>query len=549
MMIKNRRFSPNVSWLKMSGMVFFLVLSVFVHGASVSPINPVERSEDIAFSNTPQMYGSWLFEGGFSEASFSGLNPAYKISQGDLLLVQIWGGLDFQAELKVDAQGNVFIPKVGPVRLAGVTNAELNRVLLNAVKRVYKSNVNTYVTLQSTQKVKVFLAGLVSKPGLYEGQSADSLLKFIDQAGGIRESLGGYRQIELKRNLEVIAQFDLYQFISHGNLPLIQLLEGDVIFVGASKGEVSIEGDVSFSGRYEISANNSDLSEILAAVSPTSRATHVTIIEASGLEVNAKQISIAKAAGQTIKAGARIKISSQQRPSSISVEVLGEHDSAREMILPVGASLKDVLESINFTRRSNQSGIQLYRASVAAEQKEMLAASLSLLERNVLTTPSSTNEAALLRKVEAEGVLSWISRARQVEPRGQIILTEGFDPSAVLLRQGDRIVIPSVNSIVQVHGDVTFPAAIVFKHKQSVMSYLNQAGGVSGRIKNKMIFIKKPNGSFLSLKGSVKYRGAVEPGDEIFVLSKPEVKSLQLTKDISQVLYQIAIAAAVVVAF
>ncbi|PCI52205.1 MAG: polysaccharide export protein, partial [Moraxellaceae bacterium] len=315
----------------MSGMVFFLVLSVFVHGASVSPINPVERSEDIAFSNTPQMYGSWLFEGGFSEASFSGLNPAYKISQGDLLLVQIWGGLDFQAELKVDAQGNVFIPKVGPVRLAGVTNAELNRVLLNAVKRVYKSNVNTYVTLQSTQKVKVFLAGLVSKPGLYEGQSADSLLKFIDQAGGIRESLGGYRQIELKRNLEVIAQFDLYQFISHGNLPLIQLLEGDVIFVGASKGEVSIEGDVSFSGRYEISANNSDLSEILAAVSPTSRATHVTIIEASGLEVNAKQISIAKAAGQTIKAGARIKISSQQRPSSISVEVLGEHDSAREM--------------------------------------------------------------------------------------------------------------------------------------------------------------------------------------------------------------------------
>ncbi|PCI52158.1 MAG: polysaccharide export protein, partial [Moraxellaceae bacterium] len=234
---------------------------------------------------------------------------------------------------------------------------------------------------------------------------------------------------------------------------------------------------------------------------------------------------------------------------SISVEVLGEHDSAREMILPVGASLKDVLESINFTRRSNQSGIQLYRASVAAEQKEMLAASLSLLERNVLTTPSSTNEAALLRKVEAEGVLSWISRARQVEPRGQIILTEGFDPSAVLLRQGDRIVIPSVNSIVQVHGDVTFPAAIVFKHKQSVMSYLNQAGGVSGRIKNKMIFIKKPNGSFLSLKGSVKYRGAVEPGDEIFVLSKPEVKSLQLTKDISQVLYQIAIAAAVVVAF
>ena len=550
MKISSKFFSSlHTGWYKCACAALFLLVGAFSQASSLQEITSLEDSNDITSSDVMQVFGDWLFEGGFSNSSFSGVNPDYKISQGDLLLVQLWGGVDFQKQLKVDAQGNIFIPKVGPIRVAGVSNADLNRVLLNAVKRVYKSNVDAYVTLQSVQKVKVFLAGLVNKPGLYEGQSGDSLLKFIDQAGGVREDLGGYRQIKIKRNKKTIASIDLYQFIGAGALPLIQLQEGDVIFVGARKGQVSIEGEVGFSGLYELSANDGELSEVLSAVAPTSRATHVTLIEISGLEVNAKQFSIAEASKQLVSAGTRIKVSSQQRAANISVEVVGEHDSARELILPARSSLKDVLDLVRFTKSSNQEGIQLYRESVAAQQREALLASLASLERNVLATPSSTNEAAQLRKSEAEGVLNWIGRAREADPKGQIILPDGYNPALVFLRQGDRVVIPSQKSLVIVHGDVIFPTAIAYDRKRGLKFYLAQAGGVVGKLKDKIVLIKRPNGSFVSLNGRAGSRIRVKAGDEIFVLSKPDVKSLQLIKDISQVVYQVVVAAAVLVAF
>ncbi|MDO6806291.1 polysaccharide biosynthesis/export family protein, partial [Wenyingzhuangia sp. 1_MG-2023] len=87
------------------------------------------------------LYADWLFEGGFGETSFNGLNPVYKVSQGDTLLVQIWGGVDFQGEVIVDPRGNIFIPRVGPINVQGVENKSLNEVVLKSIKRVFKSNV------------------------------------------------------------------------------------------------------------------------------------------------------------------------------------------------------------------------------------------------------------------------------------------------------------------------------------------------------------------------------------------------------------------------
>ena len=153
-----------------------------------------EKMATIDATNNKEVYGSWLFGGGFQAAEFTGINPGYRISQGDTLMVQLWGGINVQQELVVDAQGNIFVPEVGPVKVLGVENQKLNEVVLKSINRVYKANVEAYVTLASSQTIKVFLSGMVEKPGLYEGQSADSVLRFIDQAGGIKKDLGSYRK-------------------------------------------------------------------------------------------------------------------------------------------------------------------------------------------------------------------------------------------------------------------------------------------------------------------------------------------------------------------
>ncbi len=527
---------------------FALLCMTRVFALDVQQEVPDSKPDVLTDGNLVNVYGGWLFRGGFRDASFTGINPNYRISQGDTLLVQLWGGLDFQQEAVVDAQGNIFIPKVGPVRVLGVENRNLNAVVLKSVERVYKANVEAYITLASSQTVKVFLSGLVNKPGLYEGQSADSILRYIDQAGGIRDDLGSYRYIEVKRHGETLHKVDLYAFIERGEMPDIQLQDGDVIFVDRKRGDVSIEGEVSFKGKYELRDTNTPLSEILSAVVGGQRATHVTLVEPAGTRVGARQFAVTEIAGITVKPGTLIKVTSQLRPDSISIEVTGEHESRTEIVLPWGATLKDLLDQIVFTPMSDKKAVQLFRQSVAERQKEMLMSSLAALEQSVLTARSGTKDTAELRQTEADTIMRWIERARQVQPRGQVLLSDGYDPAEVVLKQGDRVVIPPKRNLVMIHGEVLFPTAITYTKGETIEGYVEQAGGTNRDLEEMNTLVMKPNGMFRSANDKLDSKKMVGPGDEIFVLAKPDLKALQLTKDVSQVIYQIAVSAAVALA-
>ncbi|MCY0966834.1 polysaccharide biosynthesis/export family protein [Parathalassolituus penaei] len=530
-------------------LALLLVVSIGkAQALDVQPEVPDAKPEVLTDGNLSRVYGGWLFKGGFRDASFTGINPNYRISQGDTLLVQLWGGLDFQQQAVVDAQGNIFIPKVGPVRVLGVENRNLNAVVLKSVERVYKSNVEAYVTLASSQTVKVFLSGLVVKPGLYEGQSADSILRYIDQAGGIREDLGSYRYIEVKRHGETLYRVDLYAFIERGEMPDIQLQDGDVIFVDRKRGDVSVEGEVSFSGKYELKETNTPLKEILAAVVGGERATHVTLVEPNGTRVGARQYAVTEIDGVVVTPGTLIKVTSQLRADSISVEVTGEHESRTEIVLPWGATLKDLLDQVVFTELSDKKAVQLFRQAVAERQKEMLMSSLAALEQSVLTARSGTKDTAELRQVEADTVLRWIDRARQVQPRGQVLLSDGYDPATVVLKQGDKVVIPPKRNLVMIHGEVLFPTAITYTKGETIEGYVEQAGGTNADLEDMNTLVMKPNGMFRSANDKLDSKKMIGPGDEIFVLAKPDLKALQLTKDVSQVIYQIAVSAAVALA-
>ncbi|MDN3651814.1 polysaccharide biosynthesis/export family protein [Thalassotalea ponticola] len=544
------------SLLLSAGLVLF---SAAAHSSiSIAQSASDENPQTIDQTNLKNLYGDWVFKGGFKDTTFSAINPAYKIAQGDSLLVQLWGGVNFQETIIVDPRGNIFIPKVGPINVLGVSNSDLNDVINKSIQRVYKANVEAYVSLVSSQKVKIFLSGLVQKPGLYEGQSADSIFRFIDLAGGVRRDIGSMRHIQVKRNNQIKYNIDLYAFLQRGELPVMQLQDGDVIFVGPKRGEVEIEGEVGFQGKYEIKESTANLDNIMSAVIANDKATHITIIEpqhnklvsAAVKEITAQQypINSTQLADIEVEAGALIKVSSQLKPTSISVDVLGEHDSEFEMVLPWGASLEDLLNRVEFNKLSNDKAIQLFRKSVAKRQKEMLNASLSSLEQTVLTTRSDSTEAAQLREAEANTILQWIEKARQVQPKGQVLLSEGYEPAKIILQQGDQVVIPSKRNLVMVHGEVLFPTAIAFKEKMSVKELIGKAGGATADWDEMNILLQKPNGDFVKIdNGNLKEKNLVKAGDEIFVLAKPDMKEWQLTKDIFQVIYQIAVSAAVVV--
>ncbi len=528
-----------------------------------------ENSKQIQETQHNSRFGQWLFTGGFKEQTFSAVNPLYKISQGDQLLVQLWGGIDFQQQMTVDPQGNIFIPKVGPVRVSGVSNAELNNLVTRSIKRVYKSNVSAYVSLVSNQQVKVFLSGMVNNPGLYVGQSADSILRFLDLAGGIRNDIGSYRAVQVKRNNEIMHTVDLYSYLLSGKMPALQLQDGDVIFVAAKQGEVTVSGEVGFEGLFELEQSEVNLTDILQAAVTNEQATHVTVISplpktatAQNLQTGSKNNStpltnrIVEATQYDINniddiklvAGAVVKVTSQVRANSISISLLGEHQSAQEMVLPWGASLGDLLAQVQMTRLSNANAVQLFRESVAQRQFTMLQASLNNLEQTVLTARSNTREAAELRKAEANIILQWVAKARQVKPKGQVLLIAGTNPNDIILQQGDKVVVPVKKNLVMVHGEVRFPTAIAYNKGFSVTDFINKAGGTADDLDEFNILIMQPNGSFITANDLLTKNKHINPGDEIFVLAKPDFKGFQLTKDITEIIYQVAMSAAVVIA-
>lgn len=495
-----------------------------------------------------RVFGDWIFDGQFSTQQFTGFNPDYRVATGDQINVQLWGGFDFQGAVTVDNQGNVFLPKVGPVAVRGVRNADVNELITQAVQTVFKNNVGVYASLAEAEPVKVFVTGFVRKPGLYAGHSSDSILRFLDLAGGIDPERGSFISLDILRGGEVLRTFNLYDFIFRGQLPSQQLFDGDTVLVKSVKAQVGVLGMVQNPFVFEFEKGPVSVHHILSMARPTSRATHIRVHRNNRRKEEVEYYSLAKLDGVVVEAGDVIEATSDKLPGTIAVRVEGEHLSRQEYILPYGAKLSDVLAQIEFSPDAERDAIQLFRKSVKVRQKEMLMAQLQALESSVLTARSKTNEEAQLRQREAELVMQWVERARDIEPRGQVALggaTQVRDD--LLLESGDIIRIPRRSNLVMVHGDVLFPSAMAFEGKRTPQDYIDLAGGFVQARGDANVLVLHRDGTFDKLdKGNLDSRRIeINPGDEIFVLPRVQTKDFQLAKDVVGVLYQIAVSAGV----
>ncbi len=511
------------------------------------PAAPTKTAE----SEDSNVFGAKLFTGEFSRDSFTGFNPNHIIGIGDQIALKIWGAQELQTTLTVDAQGNIFIPHVGPVQVLGVKNADLDAVVKDALATIYRSNVNAYVNLAAAQPVKIYVTGFINQPGMYEGVSSDSILNFLDQAGGIDPRRGSYIDVMVKRGEQIVTTVNLYHFLLAGEIPSIQFQDGDTIVVGARKSTVRVTGLVQNQNRFEFHDQQVSLKRILNLAHVSPKATHIRVIRNSGMRRNVDYYAIDEADSVLLTNGDEVQVTADKKPGTITVRVEGEHDSAQEYILPYGARLGDLLAKIQLNDESDIAAVQLFRQSVKRRQKEMLDASLKSLEASVLTARSATNEEASLRGTEAQMALKWIERAKQIEPRGQVVLSHSSHTNEIALENGDIIRIPRKSSLVMVHGEVLFPNTVVYRDDATLEDYIQQAGGYTQSANTSLVVVLHPDGSFerAKRKGWKKHMTAhISEGDEILVLPKVDFKRLQITKDVSQVIYQIALSAAVVLA-
>ncbi|EIP0968439.1 SLBB domain-containing protein [Campylobacter coli] len=537
--------------------ILILFLScIFCFGAvDVSQIGSNENSSTTSSSqnienniskSTPAqipVFGAELFNGNFKNYTQRVYNPDYKIAVGDQVSLKIWGAVEFEQILVVDSQGNIFIPKVGAVNLLGVKNSALVSVIKAQVNKIYKNNVFVYADMNAYQNVSVFVTGSVNAPGLYQGLSSDSVIQYLDKAGGINLEYGSFRDIQILRNNTVIKKIDLYDFLLKGQMDLFPFRSGDVVLVGNVQSYVFANGDVQKPFRFELANDIKTLAD-LARVSGARPIVTNAVLRSYGndhrLEVSAyNKMQFSKV---LLKTGDEVQFNPEYISQNISITVNGEHSGLKTLIVRKGTTLEDVSRLIVANGQSDMNALQVFRKSVAKTQKDLINAQLKELETLALTSPSVTSQGAAIKAEQAKLILEFIQRAREVEPRGQIVIDKSKSYGSVLLEEGDIINVPSKNNLVIVQGEVTLPGAFVYNKGENLKYYINLAGGYGERADTSKVLVIRNNGK------AQKYSGSIDmmPGDSVLVLPKVDSENLQIFSMLTQILYQIAVATNVV---
>jgi protein involved in polysaccharide export with SLBB domain len=490
-------------------------------------------SDGQALAAEPSPYGTNLFQGNF--AKNAGTAP---LMPGDRVVIRLWGAAIADDIFTVDPQGLLHVPQIGPMPVAGLAPDKLAENLRSKLAATGQEGTQVYVMPLDAHSVNVFVTGGVIKPGRYQGPATDSVLAFLDRAGGIDPDRGSYRAVRLVRDGAVAVTVDIYPFARRGELASPRLQEGDTLVVPPKGPTVTAAGAVRNPAVFEFLKGQAGGAVLIDLAQPEKKATHAAVSGTRNGAPYNTYVPVRDLAHLALEDGDTVNFVADTTGGAMFIAVEGAIRGASRIPVRKGARLGDVQNFIAVEPdRADLDAIHVKRKSVAARQKRAIADSLRRLEESVLTASSASAEEAQIRSQEASMLSRFVERAKNVEPDGVVVLDNDKDSGDLVLEDGDVIVIPPKSDVVLVSGEVMAPQAMLWNRKKDLDDYVKGAGGYSAKADKDRVLIMRANGS-VSRDG-----GRVKAGDQILVLPKVESKSMQTVKDISQVLMQTAISA------
>lgn len=176
----------------------------------------------------------------------------YLVGPGDELRIQMYGKENASYRLKVNRDGSVEFPKLGPINVAGQSFEQVRAMLVQRISEQF-IGVDSAISMGTLRTIQVFVMGDAYRPGAYNVNALTTVTQALQIAGGI-DTVGSLRKVQVKRAGEVIQNVDLYKMLIWGNTEQdIRLRAGDTIFIPAKGTEVTIDGLVRRPGIYELS--------------------------------------------------------------------------------------------------------------------------------------------------------------------------------------------------------------------------------------------------------------------------------------------------------
>lgn len=393
--------------------------------------------------------------------------------------------------------------------------------------------------------------GAVFRPGMYNlGEQVNSVRSLIEHAEGTTEMAFTNRAVlhrmKEDRTLKVIS-VDLVG-IMNGTTPDIPLQENDVLFVptkteNIEQRTITIRGEVQFPGVYKYADNETIEDFVLQAGGLTDKASTVNV-SVSRRVTDPKALApdsvIAKLYTLSLKDGFVVdgepgftlmpfdevyirKSPAYMEQKNVSVE--GEVMFAGTYTLSANNTrLSDLYRKSGGTNGLGYiRGARLMRRATEAEKQRMRTAlqmEMEQQQKNILQLAASSNGANLQQAAEgAKNANLSKFNVPDEYPVGidlELAIKNPGGDADMVLREGDRLIVPQYNGTVKVNGAVMYANTVAFEKGKRASYYIDQAGGYAGDAVKSRAYIIYMNGKVAKLSHGAK----VQPGCEIVVPAK-----------------------------
>src|SRR5246127_1156989 len=214
----------------------------------------------------------------FSPVDWMQVPSDYVLGPGDELQIKIWGQVQANLRVFVDRSGQIYIPQVGEVSVAGIHYGDLEEHLKSEISKIFK-NFNVTANIGRLRSIQVLVVGDARYPGTYTISSLSTLVNAIFTSGG-PASQGSLRHIQVRRDGATITDFDFYDLLIKGDKSKdVRLQPGDVLYIPPVGPLAAISGSVNNPAIYELKRDTTlnDLIEIAGGLSSLADTGRITI--------------------------------------------------------------------------------------------------------------------------------------------------------------------------------------------------------------------------------------------------------------------------------
>lgn len=321
---------------------------------------------------------------------------SYVLGPGDMLNLTIWGSFSGNHELTIDRNGEIAIPKIGVVSVAGLAFDQARESIHKAISRYYK-NFELNVSLGKIKTIQIFVVGEVENPGSIPVSSLSTTINALSAAGGPTRN-GSLRTIRVMRNGKLESVIDLYDmFLSGDRSKDVKLQNGDTIFVPVIGPVVAVAGEIRRPAIYELK-DKASLADVIKMAGGVTANGYIGRVQVERIANNSSRVALdffskdgqldSSFSGVDIQDRDMVKVFPVQEAVRNVVVLRGNVVRPGEYQFRKGMSVKDVIGSYNdILPESYLESVEIARLAEPDYHKEILTFNL----RMVLNGSSEAN--------------------------------------------------------------------------------------------------------------------------------------------------------------